>query len=140
MRKSRTVTGRRLQSLRFPVGVGGRLNTLFIRDLCEKGLPFEEDLQQTEAYRDSMNAYFVIETLDFLKKMAVPTGRRRLYRVGMNIKPVMGADSGTIIKLESGARHDQALDRMAVRARGRRYHKQTSGGIALYVTSGVLST
>ena len=43
----------------------GELNiALFIRDLCEKGLPFEEICRQTEAYRDSMNTYFVIETLD----------------------------------------------------------------------------
>ena len=47
---------------------------LYIRDLCEKGLPFEEICRQTEEYRDSMNTYFVIETLDFLKKNGRLTG------------------------------------------------------------------
>lgn len=61
----------------------GELNiALFIRDLCEKGLPFEEICRQTEAYRDSMNTYFVIETLDFLKKNLPSDRFDGVYRVG----------------------------------------------------------
>ena len=77
----------------------GELNiALFIRDLCEKGLPFEEICRQTEEYRDSMNTYFVIETF---------------IASALNIKPVMGADSGTIIKRDQARGMTRALDRMA---------------------------
>lgn len=92
----------------------GELNiALFIRDLCEKGLPFEEICRQTEAYRDSMNTYFVIETLDFLKKNGRLTGLTAFIASALNIKPVMGADSGTIIKLDQARGMTRALDRMA---------------------------
>jgi len=92
----------------------GELNiALFIRDLCEKGLPFEEICRQTEAYRDSMNTYFVIETLDFLKKNGRLTGLTAFIASALNIKPVMGADSGTIIKRDQARGMTRALDRMA---------------------------
>ncbi|MBR0305990.1 MAG: DegV family EDD domain-containing protein, partial [Lachnospiraceae bacterium] len=43
----------------------GELNiALHIRDLCEKGLSFEEIEKEANAYRDRMNTYFVVETLD----------------------------------------------------------------------------
>ena len=92
----------------------GELNiALFIRELCEKGLPFEEICRQTEAYRDSMNTYFVIETLDFLKKNGRLTGLTAFIASALNIKPVMGADSGTIIKRDQARGMTRALDRMA---------------------------
>ena len=89
----------------------GELNiALFIRDLCEKGLPFEEICRQTEEYRDSMNTYFVIETLDFLKKNGRLTGLTAFIASALNIKPVMGADSGTIIKRDQARGMTRALD------------------------------
>ena len=92
----------------------GELNiALLIRDLCEKGLPFEEICRQTEEYRDSMNTYFVIETLDFLKKNGRLTGLTAFIASALNIKPVMGADSGTIIKRDQARGMTRALDRMA---------------------------
>ena len=80
----------------------GELNiALFIRDLCEKGLPFEEICRQTEAYRDS------------IKKNGRLTGLTAFIASALNIKPVMGADSGTIIKLDQARGMTRALDRMA---------------------------
>ena len=76
-------------------------------------LSFEEICRQTEAYRDSMNTYFVIETLDFLKKNGRLTGLTAFIASALNIKPVMGADSGTIIKLDQARGMTRALDRMA---------------------------
>ena len=43
----------------------GELNiALHIRDLCEQGLSFAEIEKEANAYRDRMNTYFVVETLD----------------------------------------------------------------------------
>ena len=75
--------------------------------------PFEEICRQTEEYRDSMNTYFVIETLDFLKKNGRLTGLTAFIASALNIKPVMGADSGTIIKRDQARGMTRALDRMA---------------------------
>ncbi len=92
----------------------GELNiALFIRDLCEKGLSFEEICKKTEEYRDSMKTYFVIETLDFLKKNGRLTGLTAFIASALNIKPVMGADKGSIIKLDQARGMSRALDRMA---------------------------
>ena len=93
----------------------GELNiALFIRDLCEKGLPFEEICRQTEAYRDSMNTYFVIETLDFLKKNGRLTGLTAFIASALNIKPVMGATEDGVIKQLGQARGvKKALIKMA---------------------------
>lgn len=92
----------------------GELNiALFISDLCEKGLSFEEICRQTEEYRDSMKTYFVIETLDFLKKNGRLTGLTAFIASALNIKPVMGADRGSIIKLDQARGMNRALDRMA---------------------------
>ncbi len=92
----------------------GELNiALFIRDLCEKEFSFEEICRQTEEYRDSMKTYFVIETLDFLKKNGRLTGLTAFIASALNIKPVMGADRGSIVKLDQARGMNRALDRMA---------------------------
>ena len=130
MREENGTDGKKIAVIDSLSASAGELNiALFIRDLCEKGLPFEEICRQTEAYRDSMNTYFVIETLDFLKKNGRLTGLTAFIASALNIKPVMGADSGTIIKVRSGARHDPGArpDGGDCVQRGRRYRKQTSG-------------
>lgn len=47
----------------------GELNiALFIQNLCDSGLEFDEVVEKTLAYRDGMNTYFVLESLDTLRK------------------------------------------------------------------------
>ena len=60
-----------------------------------------------------MNTYFVLETLDFLKKNGRLTGLKAFFATALNIKPVMGAESGTIIKLDQARGINRALERMA---------------------------
>ena len=92
----------------------GQLNiALFIRDLCEQGLPFEEIAKEAESYRDRMNTYFVLETLDTLKKNGRLTGLSAFIATALNIKPVMGAEKGNIIKLDQARGINKALQRMA---------------------------
>lgn len=91
----------------------GELNVaLKIRDLCEQDLPFEEVKKQAEAYRDSMETYFVLESLDFLRKNGRLTGLQAFFATTLNIKPIMAADRGTIIKLEQARGMNKALSRM----------------------------
>lgn len=92
----------------------GQLNiALKIRELCEAGLPFEEVEREALAYRDSMKTYFVLETLDFLRKNGRLTGLKAFIATALNIKPVMGAELGTIIKLDQMRGIRKALARMA---------------------------
>lgn len=92
----------------------GELNVaLTIRDLCEQGLSFAEVVSRAESYRDSMQTFFVLETLDFLRKNGRLKGLQAFIATALNIKPVMGADSGTIIKLDQARGINRALSRMA---------------------------
>ena len=91
----------------------GEVNVaLFVRDLCEQGMDFDEIVRRTEEYRDSMKTYFVLETLDFLKKNGRLTGLKAFFASALNIKPVMGADHGVIIKLDQARGMNRALERM----------------------------
>lgn len=92
----------------------GQLNlALYIRELCEQGLSFEEVSREVLAYRDRMQTYFVLESLDALRKNGRLTGLQAFFATKLNIKPVMGADKGTIIKLDQARGIQKALGRMA---------------------------
>lgn len=92
----------------------GELNiALHIRDLCEQGLSFEEIEKEANAYRDRMNTYFVLESLDTLRKNGRLTGLSAFFATTLNIKPVMGAEKGQIIKLDQARGINKALQKMA---------------------------
>ena len=92
----------------------GQLNiAMYIRELCDQGLEFDEICENAAAYRDRMNTYFVLESLDTLKKNGRLTGLEAFFATKLNIKPVMGADNGTIIKLDQARGIQKALQRMA---------------------------
>ena len=92
----------------------GQLNiAMSIRELCDQGLEFDEICEKAAAYRDRMNTYFVLESLDTLKKNGRLTGLQAFFATKLNIKPVMGADNGTIIKLDQARGIQKALQRMA---------------------------
>ena len=91
----------------------GQLNiAMYIRELCDQGLEFDEICEKAAAYRDRMNTYFVLESLDTLKKNGRLTGLQAFFATKLNIKPVMGADNGTIIKLDQARGMNKALQRM----------------------------
>ena len=92
----------------------GQLNiAMYIRELCDQGLEFDEICEKSAACRDRMNTYFVLESLDTLKKNGRLTGLQAFFATKLNIKPVMGADNGTIIKLDQARGIQKALQRMA---------------------------
>ena len=93
--------------------VGEVVLALKIRELCEAGKSFDEVVKEVSDYRDNLNTYFVLETLDFLRKNGRLTGIQAVVASVLNIKPVMGADKGTIIKLDQARGIDKALRKMA---------------------------
>lgn len=91
----------------------GELNiAMYIQALCEAGLEFDQVLEKALAYRDSMKTYFVLESLDTLRKNGRLSGLQAFFATALNIKPVMGADSGTIIKLDQARGINKAIQRM----------------------------
>ena len=85
---------------------------LYIRDLCEQGLDFETVAEMEEAYSHRMKTYFVLETLDTLRKNGRLSGLQAFFATALNIKPVMGAEEGVIIKLDQARGINKALQRM----------------------------
>ncbi|MDO5416413.1 MAG: DegV family protein [Lachnospiraceae bacterium] len=91
----------------------GELNlALYIRDLCEQGMTFEEIENQAAAYRDDMKTYFVLESLDILRKNGRLSGLQAFFATTLNIKPVMAGDKGVIVKIDQARGITKALQRM----------------------------
>lgn len=91
----------------------GELNIgLKIRDLCESGLAFEEIVKKTLVYRREMGTYFVLESLDALRKNGRLSGLQAFFATTLNIKPIMAGDEGVIVKLEQARGINRALTRM----------------------------
>lgn len=92
---------------------GGQLNiALLIQELCEQGLSFGEVEKQALAYRDRLKTYFVLESLDTLRKNGRLTGLQAFFATKLNIKPVMSAEGGVIIKLDQARGIQKALQKM----------------------------
>lgn len=92
----------------------GELNIgLLIRDLCEEGLPFSQVVKKAEEYlKDDLKTYFVLESLDVLRKNGRLSGLQAFFATTLNIKPVMGAQKGTIVKMDQARGINKALARM----------------------------
>ena len=88
----------------------GELNeALAIRDMYEEGLVFSEISERILKMRDEQQTYFVIDTLEPLRKNGRLTGLQAFFATALNIKPVMGADHGVIIKLDQARGMNRAL-------------------------------
>lgn len=85
---------------------------LAIRDMAEAGMDFETISKAVDKQVNEMHTYFVLETLDTLRKNGRLTGLQAFFASALNIKPVMGANHGTIIKLDQARGINRALTRM----------------------------
>ena len=91
--------------------IGETLIGLKIQELEEKGLSFEEVVEQTEAYILSQDTWFVLENLDTLRKNGRLGTVKALVATALKIKPVMGStDEGTIIQLDQARGMKRALE------------------------------
>lgn len=83
-----------------------------IMELEEKGLSFEEICSQVSDFIYNMSTYFVLETLDTLKKNGRLTGLAALLATALNIKPLMAGDHGVIVKLDQARGMNKALKKL----------------------------
>lgn len=81
-------------------------------ELSEEGLPFEEIVTELKNYRNEMNTYFVLDNLETLRKNGRLTGVKALVASTLNIKPVMGAEEGSIIQKSQTIGIKKALTKM----------------------------
>ena len=105
--------GKKIAILGSDSASSGQLNVaLFVQSLCQASLPFEEIEQKARTFIQNMKTYFVLETLDTLRKNGRLSGLQAFFATALNIKPVMGAESGVIIKLDQARGINKALTRM----------------------------
>ena len=93
--------------------VGETLIALKAAECEEKGMSFEETVETGEAYIEEQHTYFVLETLDTLRKNGRLTGIKAVVATALNIKPVMGSTpEGTICQLGQARGIKKALVKM----------------------------
>jgi len=84
-----------------------------IKELADKGKTFEEIVPEIEDFRYELNTFFVIETLETLRKNGRLSNLQALIANVLNIKPVMGANKeGQICKLDQARGIEKSLNKM----------------------------
>ena len=81
-------------------------------ELAESGMAFEDVVADLEAYRDEMKTYFVLDSLDVLRKNGRLTGMKALVATTLNIKPVCWGVDGEIVQKSQGIGIRKALLKM----------------------------
>lgn len=81
-------------------------------ELAESGLSFDEVVIEVEKYRDEMATYFVLDSLDTLRKNGRLTGMKALVATTLNIKPVCIGAKGEIMQKSQGIGIRKALVKM----------------------------
>ena len=85
----------------------------FIAECEKKGLSFKEVIDTVEAYIEEQHTYFLLETLDILKKNGRLKGLKAVVATALNIKPVMGSTpDGNIQQLANTRGMKKGLVRM----------------------------
>lgn len=91
---------------------GESLIAFRIQEMAEQGASYEEIVTQVGEFRDHMRTYFVLETLDFLRKNGRLTGLTALLATALNIKPLMAGDHGVIVKLDQARGITKAVNKL----------------------------
>lgn len=93
--------------------VGETLIGLKIQECEALGMSFQEVIEKVEDYISSQHTYFVLETLDTLKKNGRLSGVKALVASALNIKPVMGSNpEGQICQLGQARGVKKALTKL----------------------------
>ena len=94
--------------------VGETLIAKKIAEYEEAGLDFEAIIEKVDDFILHMHTYFVLESLDNLRKNGRLSAEKALVATALNIKPVMGAtDQGVITQLGQARGMQKALRLMA---------------------------
>ena len=93
--------------------IGETIIGMKVQELEKAGNSFDDVVKQTEEYISSMNTFFVLETLDTLRKAGRLSNLKALVANTLNIKPVMGSTKeGTIQQLGQARGMKKALAKM----------------------------
>ena len=93
--------------------IGETLIGLKIQECEEAGKTFEEVVETVDAYIEEMNTYFVLETLETLRKNGRLSNLKAMIANTLNIKPVMGSTKeGAICQLAQARGMNKALEKM----------------------------
>lgn len=86
---------------------------LKIMDLADSGLSFDEVVKELEVFRDNMTTFFVLDSLETLRKNGRLTGMKALVATTLNIKPVCVGVKGEIQQKSQGIGIRKALVKMS---------------------------
>ena len=93
--------------------IGETLIAIKIRELEEQDLPFEQIIEEVEKYIASQTTWFVLESLETLRKNGRLTNLKAMMASVLNIKPIMiSTPSGSIAQLKQVRGINQALTKM----------------------------
>lgn len=93
--------------------VGETLIAKKIMECEEAGMTFSEVIDNVEEYISRQNTYFVLESLETLRKNGRLTGLKAIAATVLNIKPVMGSTpKGEICQLGQARGINKALQKM----------------------------
>ncbi len=94
--------------------IGETLIALKIAECEEQGMEFQQVVKTVEDYIEGQNTFFLLETLETLRKNGRLTGLKAVVATALNIKPVMGSTAeGTICQLGQARGMKKALARLA---------------------------
>ncbi|MBQ9550794.1 MAG: DegV family protein [Lachnospiraceae bacterium] len=93
---------------------GGEMQALLkAAEYVEAGFSFEEIVEKTEHFiNDELNTFFVLESLEALRKNGRLSRLKTLAATALNIKPVCAGDKGTIVQLALARGMKSALSKM----------------------------
>ena len=93
--------------------VGETLIAMKIKECEEAGMSFGEVIDRVDAYIAEIDTYFVLESLEALRKNGRLSNLKAFVASALNIKPVMGStDEGDICQLDQARGVSRALDKM----------------------------
>ncbi|MCF0131660.1 MAG: DegV family protein [Pseudobutyrivibrio sp.] len=93
--------------------IGETLIGLKIAECEEAGMSFEEVVETVNEYIEGQHTFFVLETLDTLRKAGRLSNLKAAIAGTLNIKPIMGStDEGSIQQLAQARGMVKALDKM----------------------------
>lgn len=93
--------------------IGETLIGMMISRYEEAGHSFEEVVAKVEDYISQQHTFFVLETLETLRKAGRLSNLKAMIASTLNIKPIMGStDEGSICQLGQARGMNKALDKM----------------------------
>ena len=111
--------------------VGETLLAKKIQECEEAGMEFEEVIKAVEAYQAERQTFFVLESLDHLRKNGRLSAVKAFVASALNIKPVMEGNKRGIIEQAGQARGMQKALRMMVELLVERMNKPEEKTVAI---------